>query len=253
MPVGRMPRAGDGPEAGKRTSRWARWPLALAVLLAGCGGIPAGASDTVEPPSPSSLRSARLTAGGPEVFGIERRDESVTVSGAAGGADTRLVFWDEDVPPSRDQLSCATWSSQTGRDDQQGAALRVTTGPRGTRAITVTRNVWIFGSTFNVHLWDTAVESGLGHGLAQFSLSDALVRDGQLSPLPWRFCARVMGSRLEFVVWPLAGPRPPWGDPAHGGAVDLPPGWDGPGHAGWYAGHLDHDERLGFTDLVPAG
>ena len=53
---------------------------------------------------------------------------------------------------------------------------------------------------------------------------------GVVTPFPWHFCARVIGSKVEFKVWPVAEPlEPAWGDPTHGGSAMLPAGWSARG------------------------
>ena len=120
----------------------------------------------------------------------------------------------------------------------------------GTKAITITKNVWFDANwIFNVHVWDTSA-SPVATLIASFDLGSVLYPGGSYVPYPWSICARVIGNVVDFVVWPTGSPQPSWGDPAYGGAVTLPPGFEDAGHAGWYAGHLQPGEHAGFQDLV---
>jgi hypothetical protein len=65
-------------------------------------------------------------------------------------------------------------------------------------------------------------------------------------------CARVVGDTVSFIVWPLRDPEPAWNDPKYGGSVTLPAGWSQPGIPGWYVGHLEPGDSVGFTDMSTA-
>jgi hypothetical protein len=128
--------------------------------------------------------------------------------------------------------------------------LRITQSGSRIRAISVTKNVF-YGATwiFNFHLWDTALSPAFTL-IGATNLQSTLVHNGVVTPLPWSFCARVIGSKLEFKVWPVAEPlEPAWGDPTHGGSVTLPAGWSAPGKAGWYIGHIQPNTTAVFTNL----
>lgn len=71
-------------------------------------------------------------------------------------------------------------------------------------------------------------------------------------PLPWRACARVEGALVTLKVWPAAVPEPRWDDPKHTGTVRLPDGWEYPGRAGWYVGHLEPGATAGFAVIQTA-
>jgi hypothetical protein len=227
----------------------------VSVRAAGPGTV--GTTATTAPPAPPPVPrvgTRTLIDDGGTPYRLDAGPGSVTVAmpGTGGTGNTRILFWDHGVEASVDQTSCATWTNQSGPHDQQGAALRIRVGPSGTRAITVTKGVWIWNYAFNVHLWDTAVRPGALDGIAQFVLSPALGAPMAASPdLPWRMCARAVGRRVDLLVWPLARPQPEWGDPAYGGSVALPAGWDEPGQPGWYIGHLHPHDEVGFTDLSP--
>ena len=44
--------------------------------------------------------------------------------------------------------------------------------------------------------------------------------------------------------------EPAWGDPTHGGSVQLPAGWSAPGKAGWFIGHIQPNNTAVFTNLA---
>ena len=127
------------------------------------------------------------------------------------------------------------------------AADRADRGER-IKAITVTENVWSAAIwIFNVHVWDS---TNTGHeftAVAQFDLSSIVgkfwIDDGgnvqsTLVGPPWHVCAAVTGDLFRFKVWTGADQEPTWSDPTHVFAATLPDGWDYPGVAGWYIGHL---------------
>jgi hypothetical protein len=233
----------------------ARAPRAGSLLLV--VGLSAACVPSANPVNPVDVpfAAAAVTRDGDEVYTLSNAEGTVTVTGPAtqGGGNTRVVFWHTKVAPSLDHQSCATWTSQSNGRNQQGAALRIQVTETGTRAITITKNVFASVNwTFNVHLWDTVATPGVRPTLLQVELADTFVRDGALVPLPWRMCARVIGSRVEFVVWPLPGNQPAWNDPAHGGGVELPADWQNVGYPGWYAGHLGQGEHLTFEELTPS-
>jgi hypothetical protein len=168
------------------------------------------------------------------------------------GANDRMVFWPAQAAPVADQESCATWSSQspaqgTGVITQEGLALRVATKDGVTRAITVTKNVFEYANyILNIHVWNTsrAVPFQL---LKELNIKSFLMANG--SPgMPWDICARVVSSTVQVELW-LPGQTPPaWGDTASGGTVQLPTGWDYPGVAGWYVGHLATGATATYTN-----
>jgi hypothetical protein len=163
-------------------------------------------------------------------------------------SNLREVFWEEDAPDVADSGACATWQSASTTSLQQGLALRASSNPGGTRAILVTKNVFLGGTwVFNIDVWDTAT-SGLAV-LKGVNLQDVFMRAGQLTPLPWRMCARARGDIVDFKVWPLDQTEPQWGDPRFGGFTQLPPGWHLPGKTGWYIGHLPAGAFATYRDM----
>jgi outer membrane protein assembly factor BamB len=178
--------------------------------------------------------------------------EGVVTSSAAGknkGGNSRLVFWRGTDASAADVESCATWTSQSRVLNQQGIALRARTSDGNLTAITVTKNVY-FGAEwiFNVHVWDTS-EPQPATQIAGFNLEATFRPQGNLVPLPWRMCARAVGTTVSFVVWPTSIEQPAWDDPAYGGSVTLPDGYADAGAAGWYFGHLQKNDAVAYTDL----
>jgi hypothetical protein len=127
---------------------------------------------------------------------------------------------------------------------QQGVAFRFRKVPGGTRAIAVLKNVIGWHSAFNFMLFDTSTPQRYWQ-LGRVSLAPVL----STVPLPWRFCARLIGNVLTFKVWPTARPEPAWNDPAYGGRFVVPAGWSAPGRSGWYIGHLRSTDQAQFTEL----
>jgi hypothetical protein len=193
-----------------------------------------------------------LTSGDTDTYRLDATANGVSMGARSTNRDaaTRVAFVPTATALATDEQSCATWSSATGDFHQEGATLRELDQPGRTRAITVTKNVYAgIYSTFNVHVWDSA-SPDIATLIASFDLHAAFSRNGQLEPFPWRLCARAVGDVVAFEAWPLDQPEPAWGDPTHGGAVELPPGWVYPGRAGWYAGHLVPGANVVYTDLA---
>ncbi len=207
---------------------------------------------TYDRSSKESISSAVISADGTDRYTITRRDDSVEAAAVASNVagNLRKVFWPSDGPDVADAQSCAVWASQIdGSRTQQGAALRITTLGGVTRALTVTKNIaYGFVWVFNLHAWDSSVtpqKSSIG----QIDLSPVFAPNGTVVPLPWHLCARTLRGRLAFKAWPGTEPEPKWGDTTHGGSGPIPAGWEGPGRAGWYIGHLRPGETATFTNL----
>jgi hypothetical protein len=199
------------------------------------------------------IGTATLTDDGDDTYTLnELADYTVGVdaptTNVSGGL--RLAFFHPTDPMVADESSCATWTGDSAHHDQEGAALRVHAVAGGAKAITITKNVWFEANwIFNVHVWDTST-SPVATQIAAFDLGSVLYPGGTYVPYPWSICARVIGNVVSFVVWPTGSPQPAWDDPAYGGAVTLPSGFEDAGHAGWYAGHLWAGDHAGFRDLV---
>lgn len=215
-------------------------------------GVAVVASPVFEPMTPG-YQGAALAREGSTTYELAASGGGVTVTGnAAAGGSTRTVYWPVGQAPLARAQSCATWSAQVGPVVQQGLALRIRQGNKGTaRAITVTKNIFttdpqIAGTwSFNVHVWRP---SGLVH-VANFNLPTIFSTNGRPRPLPWRVCARVQGRLLMFQAWREGQVRPTWDNPDHGGSVTLPPGSGYAGQTGWYIGHLGTGNSATFTKL----
>jgi hypothetical protein len=202
------------------------------------------------------IKSAVLTPDGADVYTFASDANGVITASAPvdnGGANLRNVFWIKGAPAAVDASSCATWTNATSVRVQQGAALRIIRRSSYTRAVTVTKNIY-YGATWiiNLHVWDSR-ENPAGRAIGAFDMSDELWPDGEPAPLPWRLCARAVGSTLEFKIWrPNDEPEPAWGDRAHGGAAAVPAGWVQVGKTGLYAGHIPPDGSATFADVTTA-
>jgi hypothetical protein len=205
---------------------------------------------TYGPTDTSPSNRAVMTADGPDQYRFASAPANTAVASLDNaGGNLRQAFWPADNPVVADDESCAIWAEQTGPLVQQGAALRITQDGSRVRAITVTKNIF-YGATwiFNFHLWDTAASPAFTI-IGATNLEATLVHAGVVTPLPWHFCARVIGAKVQFKVWTSADLEPAWGDPAHGGSAMLPGGWAYAGKAGWFIGHLQPHDTAAFTDL----
>jgi Calx-beta domain len=225
------------------------------IVVTGAAGVP--------DPISTGYRGATLTQ---VVAAKTRAADSYTIAASGGTVESsanapvlssndRVVFWPSTEVPAADQESCATWSSQQptqarGVTTQEGLALRVATADGVTRALTVTKDVWANANyVVNVHEWNTSWAQPF-QLLASVNLGGYLASGGAVSPLPWDVCARVVGTTLQFEVW-LDGQTPPaWGDTTQGATVQLGAGWDYPGAAGWYVGHLAAGASTTYTNLI---
>lgn len=231
--------------------------VALAVLLSGCQFGIWGAWDP-------AFDVATLTAAAPgDSYSLtyHKPSDAVTVTAPATNTseEGRGVFWPAGQTPMLNGESCARWNGENpsypsdpgALPVQEGAALRVRTNPDGSRdAITVTKNIWLGAIwIFNEHTWDTNQKPPVFTPIGQVNLQAAFDPSGDAtkpSPLPWDLCAKVVGSTLSFVAWLDNGPRPAYGDPTHGGSVQVPAAYIYPGQVGWYIGHLHPGQTAVF-------
>jgi outer membrane protein assembly factor BamB len=228
------------------------------VFVGNQAGAVSGFRSPLAPLDPS-LDGATLTPNLRDTYSVAVDGSALTIAAPAQNkyAGTRVLLWDRDGVPSTDQESCATWSASSHDFHQEGAALRVTNVDGVTRGLTVTKNIYAgpqdYGNYafFNVHTWDTG-EPSIATLIAQFDLRPVFFPEGELLAHPWRMCARAVAGTLSFVVWPSSEPQPQWDDGVHGGSVFLPAGWDQPGHAGVYAGHLLPAGTLHYDDRTVA-
>jgi len=223
--------------------------VSLVLIAAACDKVRV---QTYGPTNTSSSNQAVLTPDGTGKYRFVSAPANTAAAAIDGsGGNLRQVFWPGDNPVVPDSESCAIWGAESGPLVQQGAALRITQNGSRIRAITVTKNIF-YGAPwiFNFHVWDTA-QSPPFTLIGATDLKNTLVRAGVVTPLPWNFCARVIGSKLEFKVWPVAEAlEPAWGDRTHGGSVNLPAGWSAPGKAGWFIGHIQPWNVAAFTNLA---
>lgn len=165
------------------------------------------------------------------------------------GSATRAVVWPPGAKATRDQQSCATWTSTSGAWVQQGLALRVRIDGSRFRTIVVAKNVY-YGAEWqlNVYTWDTARSPYFQvHGAV--SLRAPFERGDQPRPLPWKVCAKAEGRVVRIKGWRADESEPGWGNPSHTGSVTLPSSWSYAGKAGWYAGHIKPGGHLAMTGL----
>ncbi len=206
----------------------------------------------VQPISPA-LASGVITPDRDDTYALFAAGNAVTASapGSNVSLNTRVAFWRRNARVSSTEQSCATWAGQSAAVNQEGAVLRVRELANGVRrGILVTKNVWLGANwIFNVHVWSTGWPE-VYEQIAHFNLGPAFAPFGQLVPLPWRLCARVVGNVVSFVAWPANQPQPPWVDATHGVSVVLPEGWSAPGVAGWYIGHLRPGDSAALTNLA---
>jgi len=230
---------------------------ALALLFAGCTSF-------VDPIDEAYRVGGLLVeSGGRYTLAANAGFVTAAAAPSSRGGGTRIVFWQAPAPVSGDQQSCATWWSRTDTSGpwvQEGVALRIRTTQGRVRAVTVTKNVWAKAySTFNMMLWDSSKWGGTRTfpflQIGQAVLGTVFSPGGRLAPLPWRMCARMVGRRLEFRVWPLTHVEPAWGAPGYSGAAVLPADQSQylePGIPGWYVGHLEAGDRVVYAGLATA-
>ncbi|QXC60771.1 hypothetical protein KSP35_21000 [Aquihabitans sp. G128] len=235
----------------------------MAVVVVALVPRPALGAVTASPPlrqavltydsrSTATMREGTLTADGGDRYAYRSVPGSFDASGPGSnrGENLRVAFWPAGVPVVADSESCAIWTSQLGRNTQQGAAFRIRLGGDGRlRALTVTKNI-LYGVNwgFNFHTWDTNQR----HSYTKFGavLADGMKGpDDRALPLPWHFCARTVGSTMEIKVWTTHMREPAWGDPRFGGKVAIPAGWEASGTTGWYVGHVPAGGWAEFDDL----
>lgn len=226
---------------------------ALPLLLAAVTAVAALTGCNEIAPLDPGLRAAFITVDADDDFGIAVDGDVTTVTAAPTNTDanTRLVLWRSSTPRTADQRSCVSWTEEGTAADhavQPGVALRIRSSAGRTQAIVVTKNVFHYGFwTYDVHLMDSAAEQPFVL-IGRVNLIDVVLRSGVLAPSPWRLCAQVVGDALSMKLWPGDVDEPAWSDGVHGAGLVLPPGWDEPGAAGWYAGHVGPGQALELTD-----
>lgn len=222
--------------------------MALTLLVAGGSG----------PPFDDAYTVAAITPDGDDIYRTHLALGQVTVAAPATNdfGNLRMVAARDDVELSVDQESCITWLGPRHEAAQPGLALRVTASGGGTRAITVSNNVWLQDrSSFNVHLADSAGDDFADRmkGIGEIQLPSGL-GDGAFTrtPLPWRMCARAAGTTIEVKAWSLTEhpDEPSWDDLGFAGSVEVPQDWVYEGRPGFYMAHLAPGERAYLVDEV---
>lgn len=173
--------------------------------------------------------------------------------------NVRQVFWPAGDPYLADQQVCMVWRTPavTLGDPypQPGLALRIapsTSGGRGIRAVTITQNVFqraIWRAWVDV--WDTG-RSDAPQSVANFDLYPVVGVNTHMMASPWHVCGRTRGRRVDLKVW-ITGAEPPWTDRRHVFAATLPAGWNRPGYAGGYIGHLRAGRVARFSGIRVLG
>ena len=238
-----------------RTHRMARVGLAVVALLTAAALSPVGAQAPTSQQMPigSRLTTRVLTADGSDRFKVAISNGVINMSAPATntGANLREVFWPTGQPSFRDGQVCASWQYESTQSIQEGVALRFVTG-LGSRvlALTVDKNVWAQAYwTLWVVGWDTASPE-VFTGIANKDVGAVVSPYGEYVPLPWRVCARVVGSALTFKIWvPAREPEPSWTDPTHAGTATIPAKYNVPGKFGWYVGHIPPGGSALYGDL----
>jgi hypothetical protein len=227
-----------------RTHRAAWVGLAVLAALAAAvlGPVDAGALSSQELPVGSRLTTRVLTPDGSDRLDVSLTNGVIRMSAPATntGSNLREVFWPTGQPSFRDGQVCATWQYESTRSVQEGIALRIVTGlDSRVMSLTVDKNVWAGVSwVLWVVGWDTATPE-VFTGIANKDVSAVVAPSGDYEPLPWRVCARVIGSALTFKIWvPAREGEPSWTDPTHTGTATIPAKWTVPGKFGWYVGHV---------------
>jgi len=234
----------------------------LAVTLVGLSGC-----DPVIGTVSGPVRHAALTSDTGMAFRYAGGRDVVFAQPGSPSWDTnvREVLWYADAKYAADQQACMVWNTVASVPStgllQPGVALRiapVTADNRGIRAVTVTQNIY-FGAIwlFNVHVWNSLDRAHPFTQIAQFDLSSivgSLLVNGRydpsMVPAPWHVCARADGSTFRFKVWTGGGAPPSWNDASHVFTTSLPAGWDFPGYAGAYLGHLHPGQAAAFSAIA---
>lgn len=208
----------------------------------------AAREDTYTSSSPADVGRWTMTPEGSDAYSLALGTRTVRATAPATnvGGDLRMAWWPSQAPPSVDSEACVTmtrWGGPRGGPVvQPGVALRVRQDGGRKRAVSVTNNVY-YGArwAWNVHLWD-AVGSARSaiRQVGSVHLTQVFGNHPRkLPPLPWRLCARVVGTTVQLKAWPTSrGAEPAWGDPSYGGTAKVPADWVFPGRSGWYIGHL---------------
>jgi hypothetical protein len=221
----------------------------LVGTLAGCRPAP-GTAQQVQ----NGQRIDTITHEGDRGYEVDATGDEITIAAPATPAmgNTRVSIAAVGRRAGVDQQICATWTGPWDRSAQPGLTLRVRNEHGGARGIMVTGNILYAARQFvNVSVFGDGTNAENFTRFTSFDLSPSMGVVPALEPLPWRFCARVIGDRLDVLVWSVDRhhPEPDWGDPGFGGSVDLPPTTPRSGVAGVYMAHLSPNERTSYVDV----
>lgn len=227
----------------------------LAVLAAGRWWAQPPAATTAAPAGGLRFDQVVLSPDGTDRLDVVRQGTGFTAAAPSGnrGTGLRIGVVPRGTAVTADEQVCVTWHGPVDGIAQAGLVLRVRADGERTRAILVTNNVFMsYRTGFNVHLLDSATTTRF-EKIGGFGLPRSLGADPTTqAPLPWRMCARVVGSTVAVKAWPttVRADEPAWDDPDATGSVPLPAGWAEPGRPGVFVGHLAPGELVTFTDLV---
>ena len=226
------------------------WILVLVLFLAACDISVL----TYDSNDSSTIDTAVITHDGTDSYSITGTNGAVTAAPLDDNTSGNLreAFWPTDSPVVPNAQTCATWTqADSDHLTQEGAALQITNTGGVTRAVTVTKNVWLSANwIFNFHVWDSSVDPA-AQQFASFDLSSVFVHNGVQVPMPWHLCAQIVRIHdISFKAWPDSEPEPRWGDSTHGGSATIPDGWGQPGQTGWYIGHLAPGSASYFSGLT---
>lgn len=225
---------------------------------------PAPGSSTVPAPTTAppvvAVEHRSLTSPSGNTYNYAVDASQVTIRGDSEDGNIREVFWRADSRFAADQTSCLDWhdlaQTRLGVITQPGIALRIASSGEGTKAVTVTQNIWAKADwMFNVHVWDSDPNGRVQQNVASFDVSSIIGVSGPGHPVvdkvgngPVHVCARSVGDLFSFKVWTDTEVEPGWDDPTHVFTTTLPEGWDHPGYAGGYIGHMHSGMEATFED-----
>ena len=116
-----------------------------------------------------------------------------------------------------------------------------------TRAVTL-----VAGVAFALHeqaqsnAWDGANYTAIG----ATDLGTYLKPGGTFKALPWFVKSKLVENTLSYAYWTGSDPEPSYTTSGQSGSVTIPAGWEAPGMAGLYAGHLDSNDYLEYDNLT---
>lgn len=227
--------------ASRRRSSLAALAVLTALVLAACAPPPL--------PPPAGWEQHDLTPDGADTLELRLStvDAGRVVAGRWNtGRNSRTVFTRRADVDSVDHEVCVRFAN-SGGIAQEGVALRVRHDDGRTRAVTVTKNVWMLANwNFNVHTWDTARPGRMVLHDA-LDLSSSLGRGSQ-GAQTWNLCARAVGERVDVRAWRAGDPEPDWEHPSVRSAT-IPVEFTAAGRPGWYVGHVERGHWADLSDM----